>query len=230
MSTNKETGNYSEYFQNLDYVLNVKHFTENHAENRLKQIGNNVALNEISASLEVGCGAGVLSRYLNGWVGIDISRTGIKLCAPFPSFVASADALPFRDSIFDLVVSFDTLEHLPHPEKSINEWLRACKPGGVVFVSSPPLIHRVLLKDWLRLEQEGLAAHFTWRSLRVLKIVVKSLPAILSELLYRLSDEIKLKLRMRINFRAASLPVNYVYRENPPTNDLDACYVSILII
>jgi ubiquinone/menaquinone biosynthesis C-methylase UbiE len=45
----------------------------------------------------------------------------------------------FRDKWFDLVVSFDSFEHIPDPRRALNEMIRVCKPGGCVFVKFDPI-------------------------------------------------------------------------------------------
>jgi SAM-dependent methyltransferase len=47
-----------------------------------------------------------------------------------------AYALPF-DAEFDVVVSFETIEHLKKPEQFVRECKRTLKPGGVYIVSTP---------------------------------------------------------------------------------------------
>lgn len=47
----------------------------------------------------------------------------------------------YQDETFDTVYASHILEHLSDPITAINNWLRICKVGGVVFISIP---HR----DW----------------------------------------------------------------------------------
>lgn len=48
--------------------------------------------------------------------------------------VADAHRLPFRDEVFDAVVSFNTFEHLQNPFIAAKEILRVLKPGGKVVI------------------------------------------------------------------------------------------------
>lgn len=43
----------------------------------------------------------------------------------------------FRDAEFDLIVCFDVLEHLDRPEVVVQSFLRAVKPGGLIYIAAP---------------------------------------------------------------------------------------------
>jgi SAM-dependent methyltransferase len=45
--------------------------------------------------------------------------------------------LPFEDASFDVVLCFETLEHVESPAQLISEIARVCKPDGQVFLSIP---------------------------------------------------------------------------------------------
>ena len=45
--------------------------------------------------------------------------------------------LPFQRSVFDAVVSFETIEHLIHPEVFLQELHSILKLGGMLIVSTP---------------------------------------------------------------------------------------------
>jgi ubiquinone/menaquinone biosynthesis C-methylase UbiE len=50
---------------------------------------------------------------------------------------AVGEALPFADASFDLVTTFQTLEHVADVEKCISEMLRVLRPGGVLYLRAP---------------------------------------------------------------------------------------------
>jgi len=82
------------------------------------------------------------------------------------------EALPFKDGIFDLVTSWQTLEHVADVEKCLTEMLRIVKPGGSLFIRAPdyasfyeghyrifffPLMPRPLARLYLRLRRRPVA-------------------------------------------------------------------------
>src|SRR5207244_4036737 len=48
-----------------------------------------------------------------------------------------AHRLPFPDASFDVVLCFETLEHVESPHRVILELARVCWPGGRCFISVP---------------------------------------------------------------------------------------------
>jgi len=51
--------------------------------------------------------------------------------------VADGDDLPFKDNVWDFVINSHVLEHFFDPIKTINEWLRVIKPGGILYMIIP---------------------------------------------------------------------------------------------
>jgi len=102
-------------------------------------------------TLEVACGRGgfvrLLARKGADAVGLDFSRAALKIgrdrARQFEeesgaTFVqGDAHALPFPDNYFDLIISCETIEHLPQPEKGVGEFRRVAKPGGILFLTTP---------------------------------------------------------------------------------------------
>lgn len=85
--------------------------------------------------LEIGSGRGYLQDTAPGYVGLDISlEAGRQYTKPFVSGLA--EALPFADQTFDVVMSFTVLEHLTQPELALMEMDRVLKKKGVLVVSA----------------------------------------------------------------------------------------------
>lgn len=54
-----------------------------------------------------------------------------------PDVQAAAEALPFKDGIFDCVICSELLEHVPHPPDVISEVHRVLREGGVLLICVP---------------------------------------------------------------------------------------------
>lgn len=50
--------------------------------------------------------------------------------------------LSYQDNKFDIVLTSDTLEHIPDPERAIKEVYRILKPGGKHIFTTPALLNR----------------------------------------------------------------------------------------
>ena len=110
----------------------------------LKQIDWRLFENFSGDVLDVGCGipidAIVLSK-MRGIRSISIVDTKQLSTSNIPKttlFLSDAKALPFRDSKFDVTMSFSAIEHLPDREgqkKWIAEMVRVTKPGGKILIT-----------------------------------------------------------------------------------------------
>jgi SAM-dependent methyltransferase len=96
--------------------------------------------------LDVGCGCGWSSL---GFVQTGYKTTGIDLNAEAfePSSVegltlleASALDLPFPNASFDVVASYQCIEHVPKPQTALKEMIRVCKSGGIICIVGPNLL------------------------------------------------------------------------------------------
>lgn len=110
---------------------------------RLSHIVDTLGIEPGMDILDVGCGTGVLFDLLRRVVGDEGTVTGVDFSIqmarvahrnfPFPNVnVVDADtlALPFRDSSFDLAISFSAFAHFANQQQALNEVERVLKPAG----------------------------------------------------------------------------------------------------
>ena len=103
--------------------------------------------------LDVACGVGYGSYYLiktgaKRVIGVDISKDAItygkghyqKQNLEF--IVGDATKLHFPDRSFDVIVSFETIEHVRNHIKYLSECKRVLKKGGIFICSSPNKVHK----------------------------------------------------------------------------------------
>ncbi len=97
--------------------------------------------------LDAGCGAGYgaaeLAHSAQTVVGIDCAADALNFARanyrlPHLHFAqATCTALPARDSVFDLIVAFEVIEHLPDWRDFLLEVRRLLAPNGQFIVSTP---------------------------------------------------------------------------------------------
>ena len=98
--------------------------------------------------LDLACGTGYGANMLaesskNTVIGGDISEDALLMATnkykqnnlSFQKL--DGTALPFSDNYFDIVTSFETIEHLSEYNKLVSEFYRVLKPGGKLFLSTP---------------------------------------------------------------------------------------------
>jgi SAM-dependent methyltransferase len=112
-------------------------------------LANLVPMDARSRVLDLGCGPGGFllqaSRAFGSAAGIDISMAWLVICRkrleteriPALLVCACAERLPFRQDTFDLVIAFDTLEHVADRDRMVGEAHRVVRPGRIVVCTTP---------------------------------------------------------------------------------------------
>jgi len=97
--------------------------------------------------LDIACGSGygtsLLSKYAKRITGVDISNDAVNFankeyCGDNIIFKKSnGKTIPFEDDSFDVVTSFETIEHINEYEFFMAEIKRVLKPNGLFILSTP---------------------------------------------------------------------------------------------
>jgi SAM-dependent methyltransferase len=81
-------------------------------------------------TLDLGAQTGPYAAHFPRRVGLDLQRgAGVAI-------VGNALELPIRDAAFDLVLCTEMLEHVPEPQRAIDEIHRVLKPGGTLVLTT----------------------------------------------------------------------------------------------
>lgn len=124
--------------------------TDNQTHTAIEHLHRYAIAHELAAGLDVldiACGEGYGSHLLAGCaksvLGVDIAADVVAHAAGkyrrhnLRYARGSATAVPLPDDAVDLVVSFETIEHLREHDDMLAELRRVLRPGGRVVISSP---------------------------------------------------------------------------------------------
>jgi ubiquinone/menaquinone biosynthesis C-methylase UbiE len=146
-----------------------------HVDLVLQELGQKVEGKNI---LDVGCGFGGTVLELNELhtkaYGLDVDKEKVKIANKIAkqknvenTFVVSGgESIPFRNNVFDFVISVYALEHVQDPSKVVSEMIRVLRPHGILYIYTanylypreehyrvfiPPMMPKFLAKTYLRL-------------------------------------------------------------------------------
>ncbi len=99
-------------------------------------------INKGKSILDIGCGTGQSTYYLSqlGYKssGLDGSSRFVKFAKKkyqeLDFINADAENLPFTNEIFDVVASYNTVEHFSNAKKCLKEMIRVVKKGGDILL------------------------------------------------------------------------------------------------
>ena len=112
------------------------------AHMRLCRIANKVPATRPSL-LDVGCsiGATVKAAKQRGWDahGVDVSQSAVNFCHRQELNCKCYDGgpLPYPDQSFDIVTSWHVIEHVSDVTKTLQDWFRVLRPGGILMLETP---------------------------------------------------------------------------------------------
>jgi SAM-dependent methyltransferase len=103
----------------------------------LKDLKETLSMYTKGSVLDIGCGNKPYEVYLSPavtkYVGCDIVQSS-KECV---EIICDAGSIPLEDSIFETVLSTQTIEHVENHQGLVNEAFRLLKNGGHFIVSGP---------------------------------------------------------------------------------------------
>jgi ubiquinone/menaquinone biosynthesis C-methylase UbiE len=95
----------------------------------------------LDAACGTGYGSDLLTKSAKEVTGIDISQKTIDFCKKkylSPNFLQmNATKIKFKNESVDLIVSFETIEHLKEYENMLSEFVRVLKKQGKLIISTP---------------------------------------------------------------------------------------------
>lgn len=145
----------AEYFETHSSDYRTEHYKTRHGTKWARHMALLKAIEQLHLPpatniLDLGCGPGFLSRDLSkrGFtgVGLDQSRTMIDSCerdaaieeiepSRWKFLVGDAEALPFADGEFGVVVATGLIEYMTTDDIALREIHRVLKPGGWLIIN-----------------------------------------------------------------------------------------------
>jgi len=120
----------------ISVIINPAHIIRNGLYKHIKAHAPNIE----GKILDVGCGSKPYeSLFLksSSYTGVDIEVSGHSHTNSKIDFFYDGKTLPFEDSSFDAVVSFEVFEHVFNLDEVLKEIRRVLKPGGKLLVTMP---------------------------------------------------------------------------------------------
>lgn len=129
-------------------------------ENKIEQAKKIIKNLPFNQCLDVGCASGymiseIAAEYPNAtFFGVDVYNKAIKYAKikyPHIKFhLAPAEKMSFKNNSFDLIISYETIEHVEDPEGFLKEVKRILKKDGIFILAmdSGNLLFRVVWYFW----------------------------------------------------------------------------------
>lgn len=102
--------------------------------------------------LEAGCGSvsHISFGTVEHLVGIDISEKQLGRNEQLnEKILGDLQTYDLGSGVFDVIVSWDVLEHIEHPEKALMNFFKATRPGGLIVLAAPNFWSLKGLVTWL---------------------------------------------------------------------------------
>jgi len=155
---NMENNFYDSHYYN-GVSVGKKNRSGTHSDKQTKFLKGLINLENQKKLLDLGCGTGCFLESLNdaqidSW-GIDISRKATdiakgRVSKPEQIVCENAQVLPFKDSEFDCVTAWGTVEHFPDTSLILEEIKRVAKKDATIFIMVPNAYYYKFVWDTLR--------------------------------------------------------------------------------
>lgn len=146
-------------YENEQYLEKLDELPDSYYSKYIANIKKNLP-NKNSSFLDIGCGNGktlsilLKEGYLNGY-GCDISKLFIKQAKKNGLrnvFYYDGVKFPFKKEKFNLVGSFNVLEHVEDPEKFLSSQIVLLKKNGYIIVACPNFLSVLFFNNHRRLK------------------------------------------------------------------------------
>lgn len=139
--------------------------------------------------LDVGCGAKPYKKlfepFVERYLGLEYTpESGYR--GNEADFCGDAGYLPLADASIDTILCTEVMEHLPHPEKTIEEFARVLRPGGTIITTAPFFYPIHDSYDFFRYTHDGIAVLMRRNGLTVEKVEPLSGTAVTLALMFNL--------------------------------------------
>lgn len=119
-----------EYYEKEEYIEDSRRFALSNKKLRESIIRKYFPLRNI---LELGCSSGVLKDIHPNYVGLDISNNALKNLNG-KGVQCDIQNLPIQNESFDMICSFNVLEHVHNPEIVLKECSRMLCSDGILIL------------------------------------------------------------------------------------------------
>lgn len=140
--------NYRKYKFFLKFLLNIKYFLFVYSINKIFK-------KKIKKVLEIGCGEGTMLKFFKkmNWIVHGIERDNILRNKSLNIY--SKRITSYKQKSFDLILMYNSLEHIKKPFKYLKEIINKLKKGGLIIITVPNYSsyqYKFGLADWVHLD------------------------------------------------------------------------------
>lgn len=190
------------YYQNGVKNSFFQWFWHTHKINLAKKIIKDL---KFKNCLDVGCASGfmvseIAKSYPALYFGVDVydkAITAAKVRYPSINFkVASAQKLPFKDNFFDLILFYETIEHVENPLACLQEIKRVLKKDCTLILTmdSGSLLFRVVWFIWENTKGK------VWRNAHLHPFTHRELEKLIKKANFKIKQKIFSFLGMEVTF------------------------------